>query len=144
MQKYGDPGFKNHVAIGQYLAVLAYRLSTESLLPYNATAFSEAMYQYFTDLQAVAGPALTNGSLDLDPLAEAIDQFDKSADELARLTKLAIRLNDGHLKTVINHKLRDFERGFTSQGGFPGREFYKHCKFFFRSLHFLLFVEPIF
>jgi len=137
MQRYGDPGFKNHVAIGQYLAVLAYRLSTESLLPYNATAFSEAMYQYFADLQVVAGLALTNGSLDLHPLQDAIEKFDKSADELTRLTKLAIKLNDGHLKTVINHKLRDFERGFTSQGGFPGREFYKHRRFFLQYLQYL-------
>ena len=133
MTKYGDPGFVHHVAIGQYLALLAYRLSTDTLLPYNATAFSEAMYEYFTDLQTLAGPASTNGSLNLHPLQDALDLFKTAADEVMRLGELAKKLNDGKLKTVVNHKLRDFERGFTSQGGFPGREFYKHRQFFLFS-----------
>ncbi len=34
--------------------------------------------------------------------------------------------NDTDLITVVNHKYRDFQRGFVSQGGLPGREFYRH------------------
>ena len=30
---------------------------------------------------------------------------------------------------LLNAKLRDFQRAFTSQGGLPGREFYRHVVF---------------
>jgi N-acetylated-alpha-linked acidic dipeptidase len=37
--------------------------------------------------------------------------------------------NDTALIAVVNHKARDFSRGFVSQGGLAGREYYKNLLF---------------
>src|SRR5690606_26330101 len=63
---------------------------------------------------------------DLDELDQAIHHFKKSADDVKVLEKLAIERDDEVLKNVVNHKYRDFQRGFISQGGLPNRAFYKH------------------
>ena len=48
---------------------------------------------------------------------------------LAAILNLAVSSNNTELLQVVNHKFRDFQRGFTSQGGLPDREFYQHTIF---------------
>lgn len=131
MTTFGDPGFVQHKAMGQYLSLLAYHLADDEIVPYNVNTFTQEMRQY---LEALNQTILSNGAsaeVDIAPLDEAIDIFDQAA--TAFMTALdsastSPSADAEHIDT-LNHKLRDFQRGFTSQGGLPGREFYRHVVF---------------
>lgn len=85
------------------------------------------MDSYYEELRSTveAGSA----SLDTARLRAALDGFAQSARELAAVQQQALADADSRLLSVINKKFRAFQRGFVSQGGLPGREFYKHVLF---------------
>lgn len=124
MATFGDPGFHVHASQGQYLALLAYHLSSDDVLPIDTQNYAVELRAYYDDLSEYAEEQ--GADLDLSELDEAIETFKKAADEVKTLEGLAVSLGDEVLKTVVNHKYRDFQRGFISQGGLPDREFYKH------------------
>ena len=124
MSTYGDPGFHYHAAMGQYLSLLAYHLASDEIVPYDLPVYSTALHSYYDELQETING--TNQTLDTSELSAAIAQFETSADEATSLKNQAFSSNDAALKTVINQKFRDFQRGFTSAGGLPDREFFRH------------------
>jgi len=71
----------------------------------------------------------TSDTLDISALRSAIDEFTKRTTELEALESQAMARKDPGLTTVVNHKKRDFQRGFVSQGGLPNREFYQNLIF---------------
>lgn len=87
-----DPNFANHQALSQMLALLAYRLTSDSQLPYRFDAYVPSMRQ------AVQSLARNNGTgVSLVPLSQAIDRFaavpasastDKAIDAVHRLDLL--------------------------------------------------------
>ena len=129
MTTFGDPGFLTHKAMGQYLTLLLYHLSDDPLLPTNPQAYVTEMNSYLKDLNRTLSASSLQITLDLSPLTASISTFSSRAAEAASLRDLALRTNDSALLKVVNNKLRDFSRGFTSQGGLPGREFYRHVIF---------------
>lgn len=124
MSTFGDPGFHLHASQGQYLALVAYHLANDDILPIDTQNYAVELRSYYEDLVEYAGEE--GADLDLSELDDAIKFFKKSADEAKALELQAAASDDDDLKTVINHKYRDFQRGFISQGGLPDREFYKH------------------
>ncbi|KAJ3456577.1 hypothetical protein MRS44_016600 [Fusarium solani] len=124
MATFGDPGFHVHASQGQYLALIAYHLASDEILPIDTQNYAVELRAYYDDLVEYTEGA--GADLDLSELDEAIKHFKKSADEVKALEKIAVERNDEILKKVVNHKYRDFQRGFISQGGLPNREFYKH------------------
>lgn len=124
MSTFGDVGFNTHRAMGQYLALLAYNLATRDILPLNVENYGVQMTLYMQDLQKEA--AVKNGSLDLSPLSSAIEKFNSSS---AAISALIASSPDESTISTINMKLRDFQRGFVSQGGLPNREFYRNVVF---------------
>lgn len=124
MSTWGDPGFNMHASQGQFLALLAYHMATDDVLPIDTQNYAVELRAYYDD---VAEYAEEHGAeLDLTELDEAINFFKKSADEVKALEELAVARGDETLIKVVNHKYRDFQRGFISQGGLPSREFYQH------------------
>lgn len=127
MERFGDPGFHTHKAIGQYLTLLLYHMVNDAVVPLEPSGYVSEFEKYFSELnETIAG---TNYTVDLSPLTSAIAAFSASAKEFETLRDQAIAMNDAALLTVQNHKARDFSRGFTSQGGLPTREFYQHTIF---------------
>lgn len=125
MTTYGDPGWAIHVAAGQFLGVLAMNLIDRPLLPLNvATYASELSLYYQRLLTAVEASSL---DLDLSPVNDAVAGFVKIANEFMPFAT-GLAENDPKLK-AINTRLKTFGRGFITQGGLPGREFYKHSMF---------------
>ena len=55
--------------------------------------------------------------------------FEDAARQFNAARNMAVSSNSSVLKTQLNHKARDFGRGFVSEGGLPGREFYRHLVF---------------
>jgi N-acetylated-alpha-linked acidic dipeptidase len=127
MATFGDPGFHVHAAMGQYLSLLAYNLATAELIPFNVPNYADQMDIYFNELTGVISSS--SGDLSVSELRDAIDTFRTQANEVVELSQLAVSTNDTDLLQVVNHKYRDFQRGFTSQGGLVGREFYQHTIF---------------
>lgn len=124
MATYGDPGYHYHAAMGQYLTLLAYHLANDEIIPYDLIPYTTALRTYYDDLRATINS--TSQSLDTSELQTAISHFETSANEVMALMNQAVSTNDTVLKHVVNGKFRDFQRGFTSAGGLPDREFYKH------------------
>ena len=85
------------------------------------------MESYFQELRVVIDRADQN--VDTSELKDAIATFRTQAEEAVALEMQAKQTGDAALMDVVNHKYRDFQRGFTSQGGLPGREFYQHVVF---------------
>ncbi|KAK8024174.1 N-acetylated-alpha-linked acidic dipeptidase-like protein 2 [Apiospora rasikravindrae] len=131
MTTYGDPGFVSHKSMAQYLTLLAYKMADADLIPFNVSTYSTEMNNYFADLEKTVNS--TSSVLDLSPLRAALDDFTTQASALGALQQrlLSGPAADDTLPTLkeVNQKSRDFQRGFVSQGGLPGREFYKHVVF---------------
>lgn len=124
MATFGDPGYHYHAAMGQYLTLLAYHLANDEMIPYDLPAYTTALHSYYEELLATIDS--TSETVDTQELAAAITQFETSANEAMALMDQAVSTDDAALKTVVNRKFRDFQRGFTSAGGLPDRGFYKH------------------
>jgi N-acetylated-alpha-linked acidic dipeptidase len=127
MERFGDPGFHTHKAMGQYLTLLLYHMVSDPVLPLEPAGYVPELKTYFSALNKTL--AATNYTVDLLPLSAAIDTFATRAREFEDLRAHALSTGDAALLTVQNHKARDFSRGFTSQGGLPTREFYQHTIF---------------
>ncbi|KAF1997684.1 N-acetylated-alpha-linked acidic dipeptidase-like protein 2 [Amniculicola lignicola CBS 123094] len=127
MATFGDPGFHTHKAIGQYLSLLLYHIVNDPVLPLEPATYVPELNKYLAALEEVIATA--NGTLDLSALTAAISTFETSAAQFTSLRDFAISSSNDDLITVQNHKARDFSRGFASQGGLPGREFFQHLIF---------------
>lgn len=127
MTTYGDPGFHTHVAVGQYLSLLAYHLSTDEVLPFEVRNYGKQMSIYLDELKEHV--AESDMKVDLLPIESAITIFNVAANIAASMAKLARKTENPRLADFVNARFRDFERGFVSQGGLPDREFYKHLIF---------------
>lgn len=131
MTSYGDPGFVVHKAIGQFLTLLAYHLADDPIIPFDIPNYTTQLRLYFDELNTTvtsAGPDAVD-AVDLAPLAAAIDTFDASATAIAAVAADAQLTGDAVLVARVNAKYRDFQRGFTSQGGLPDREYFRHVVF---------------
>ncbi|TEA10650.1 putative glutamate carboxypeptidase [Colletotrichum sidae] len=124
MANFGDPGFHVHAAVGQYLALLAFHLADDEVLPLDLPNYAAELGSYLEDLESYVESE--GAELDLSELSDAIAVFAARAAEVKELERLAVATDNADLVTVVNHKYRDFQRGFVSQGGLPDREFYKH------------------
>jgi N-acetylated-alpha-linked acidic dipeptidase len=124
MKEFGDPGFKVHAAIGQYLSLLALRLADDEILPFDLPNYATELRHYYKNLRTLIDDAKVE--VDTRELEAAIDTFERRANEVKALETLAKARDDKELIRVVNHKYRDFQRGFVSQGGLPGREFFRH------------------
>ncbi|PSN68829.1 N-acetylated-alpha-linked acidic dipeptidase-like protein 2 [Corynespora cassiicola Philippines] len=127
MSTFGDPGFHTHKAMGQYLTLLLYHLVSDPVLPLEPLNYAAELNTYLSELNETI--ASSNGTVDLTQLTDAISTFETYAQEFNELRDFAVSTNDTELVAVVNHKARDFSRGFTSQGGLPGREFFQNLIF---------------
>lgn len=122
MSTYADPGFAYHKAIGQYVTLLTYYMASTDILPLQPTNYGIEMTKYLTTLQTTIQTQAA--AIDLAELISAIEAFNASATAFAALSTDP----DANIAT-INAKLRDYQRGFVSNGGMPGREYFRHTVF---------------
>jgi N-acetylated-alpha-linked acidic dipeptidase len=127
MERFGDPGFHTHKAMGQYLTLLLYHMVSDPVVPLEPADYIPELTKYFVALNLTV--ASSNYTIDLSPLQASITAFSTAAAQFESLRAHAISTNNTALIAVQNHKARDFSRGFTSQGGLPTREFYQHTIF---------------
>ncbi|KAH0832602.1 hypothetical protein AYO21_06004 [Fonsecaea monophora] len=126
MTTFGDPEFLTHKAVGQHLSLLVYHLANEDIIPFDVENYGVQMTLYLDELADLVESENATSSVDLSPLEAAISAFNASAQAFTSFVQTAS--TDADVK-LANAKLRDFSRGFVSQGGLPTREFYKHVVF---------------
>jgi N-acetylated-alpha-linked acidic dipeptidase len=127
MERFGDPGFHTHKAMGQFLTLLLYHMVNDDAVPLEPKGYVSELAKYYAALNKTI--SATNYTIDLAPLTAAMSTFSSAASEFEALRSQALATKDMDLLTTQNHKARDFSRGFTSQGGLPTREFYQHTIF---------------
>ncbi|KAI2468776.1 glutamate carboxypeptidase [Annulohypoxylon bovei var. microspora] len=127
MTTFGDPGFLAHKSMAQYLTLLAYNLADQEGIQFDLPNYATQLEKYYEDLVSTINS--TSQSLDTSALQDAIGEFRTGATEVDAAEQQAVATNDSELLTLVNHKYRDFQRAFVSQGGLPNREFYKHLIF---------------
>ncbi|KAI0516764.1 N-acetylated-alpha-linked acidic dipeptidase-like protein 2 [Xylaria bambusicola] len=127
MSNFGDPGFLAHKYMTKYLTLLAYNLATAESLPLNVSNWVTQMETYYDDLLSTINS--TSNTLDISSLRSALDEFAAGSRDITALEQQAVATQDPDLTILVNHKKRDFQRGFVSQGGLPNREFYQNLIF---------------
>lgn len=128
MSTFGDVGYNTHKVMCRYLTLLAYELATREIVPLDVANYGVEMTSYLTALEGTVKAGGSNySSLDLSPIESAIQTFNKSASAIAKL--IASSSSDAQMIRLINAKLRDYQRGFVSQGGLPNRQYYKNVVF---------------
>ncbi|KFA54291.1 hypothetical protein S40293_04836 [Stachybotrys chartarum IBT 40293] len=121
MSRFGDPGFQIHTAMGQWLALIAYHVVDDVLIPWDLPNAGRVLRTLYEDLSDTITEAYPDLEMDLSPIEEAITTFDAAAEHITSVAQLALAANDAVLIDVINSKYRDFHKGFASSGGLPGR-----------------------
>ncbi|GKT41054.1 putative glutamate carboxypeptidase [Colletotrichum spaethianum] len=119
MAKFGDPGFKIHRVMGQWLTLIAYHIADDVIIPWDLPNAGRVLRTYYEDLNETLAEDYPD--LDLSPIDGAIAEFKTAAERIATIAKQALAFNDTVLIDVVNGKYRDFSRGFASAGGLPGR-----------------------
>ncbi|KZL77295.1 vacuolar protein sorting-associated protein 70 (peptidase family M28) [Colletotrichum tofieldiae] len=119
MAKFGDPGFKIHRVMGQWLTLIAYHVADDVIIPWDLPNAGRVLRTYYEDLNETLAEDYPD--LDLSPIDSAIAEFEAAAERIATVAKQALAFNDTVLIDVVNGKYRDFSRGFASAGGLPGR-----------------------
>eukprot|EP00301_Raphidiophrys_heterophryoidea_P002246 c11052_g1_i1.p1 GENE.c11052_g1_i1~~c11052_g1_i1.p1 ORF type:complete len:704 (+),score=173.11 c11052_g1_i1:37-2148(+) len=120
-----DPTFQYHKAIAQVWGLLALRLATASVLPFNHTAQADAIDQYIATVQRqLPNPA----PVSLAPLATATASYRSAAANVSQLVESLSLAHSSSEPAVasLNDRLAFTERRFLSRDGLPGRKFFKH------------------
>ncbi|KAI8245676.1 putative glutamate carboxypeptidase [Colletotrichum sp. SAR 10_99] len=121
MAEFGDPGFKIHRVMGQWLTLIAYHIADDVIIPWDLPNAGRVLRTYYEDLNETIAETYPDLDLDLSPIDDAIVEFETAAERIATVAKQALVFNDTVLIDVVNSKYRDFSRGFASAGGLPGR-----------------------
>lgn len=122
---FGDPGYRYHTLMTQLWGVLSLRLANSDALPYDFVSYAREIRKYVSALDASSH---LSAHLDLKPLYQNIDAFQKSAQSLNAAIQAA--LASGHINPaaadILNRALIQVERNWCNPNGIPGRPWFKH------------------
>nr|CAB3474391.1 unnamed protein product [Digitaria exilis] len=129
MEKFADPGFHRHVAAASIWGMVAFRLATEEILPFNYVSYAVELEAY----TKVVDNAVKGTAVSCSPLHKSIRGLRKAAvkanieiKELQR--QLSSKQQDNHSLKIrdLNDRLMQAERAFTSREGILKQEWFKH------------------
>lgn len=136
MEEYGDPTFEYHQTMVRLWGLLAYRLSSELILPMNPIDYALVMKQYVVELNSTH---LLFSQVDLKSLSSALDHLYKTSvkfDDKAKGLRdhdFQLAKKNKHKKFIkqvnrANDRLIQFERTFVKEDGLLlARPWYKHA-----------------
>lgn len=124
MSKFGDPGFRYHVAMADLWGRMALRLANADILPFKLSDYAEAVEEYLDEMKKLAG----GNRVDLGPCFEAARRWKDAAraleEEAERVLAAGARQKDK--LAAINNRLMAAERALLDKAGIAGRPWYKH------------------
>ena len=150
MHKYGDPGFKRHLAVSQMWALMTAQLLETPVIPFNVSDYAAALGQYLDTIEAKAANATNDARSTKIPtqfpriqkaiagLRKRADKFEAKALALnAQVREAEERMRDPQQRPrslenqlrEVNRKYKFFERQFLYPTGLDGRAWFKHVVF---------------
>ncbi|KAI1453375.1 Zn-dependent exopeptidase [Annulohypoxylon moriforme] len=128
VDRFGDPGFKKHLAMARLWGLLTVKLAGVPVLPFRASDYSNALKQHIKSLseKGISG-------LQLGPLEKSTSRFEVSTNAFDKNVQRA-KLGKSHQHSPdvaeISKVYMKIERSFLCpKGGLPGRPWYKHLIF---------------
>ncbi|KAL2277145.1 hypothetical protein FJTKL_00160 [Diaporthe vaccinii] len=110
MSKFGDPGFKVHTSIGQWLLLILYHIADDPLIPWDLPNAASVLSAYLAELnETIADSDFLE--LEVSPIADAIKEFTIQAENIAKVAQTAVSFNDSVVVEVVNSKYKDFFTG---------------------------------
>ncbi|KAG0539335.1 hypothetical protein BDA96_03G314200 [Sorghum bicolor] len=129
MAKFGDPGFRRHVAAASIWGMMALRLANEEILPFNYMSYAIELEEYTKTVEnEVKGTTVTCSPLynSIRTLRAAATKVNNEQKELQKQL-LSKQLNKDSLRIrQLNDRLMQTERAFTSREGIFKLEWFKH------------------
>jgi len=128
MEKFGDPGFRYHVAAARYYGLQALRLAEADLLPFDYAAYGQEIQNYLNGIPKNLVLLHQADHLDLSSAQNAARQLADAGRDLR--VKYEEAVSRGEVPPdlePINLALAKAERAFLLPDGLPGRPWYKHA-----------------
>jgi len=126
MERFGDPGYRHHVAAASLGAAVALRIANADVLPYDYAEFARTMRGY---LPAMDSAFEAHGwKLDTKALSSAIDRMETQATAFAaaRDSALARSTPSKEVLERTNAALMRVERSLTRPEGLVGRKWFRN------------------
>ena len=121
VDKFGDPGFKKHLAMARLWGVLAVKLASGGAIPFQAVEYSEVLVAYAEKLAEETGFEVRVMLDSLEMWKIAAERLDAESKQLS-----AQESRDMSAIATVNKKYMSIERGFLNEEGLPGRTWFKH------------------
>ncbi|CAO2584404.1 Aminopeptidase NAALADL1 [Lemmus lemmus] len=127
VEKFLDPDFSSHQAVGRTAGSVLLRLSDSLILPLNVSDYSETLSSFLKAAQTDLGTLLVQHSISLDPLVTAVKEFETAAAALVRRISALQNSNPDPLQVrMVNDQLMLLERAFLNPRAFPEKPYYSH------------------
>ncbi len=126
--RFGDPGFRYHLALVQFLGLATLRLAGADVVPLDYEPYAHRIGDFAADAERLwierpAGDAAVNAMV---PVREAASELRSAASRFNARRQAALEggNDDGFAK--LNRQLLSVERAFLDPDGLPGRPWYRH------------------
>jgi N-acetylated-alpha-linked acidic dipeptidase len=123
--RFGDPGFRYHVALVQLWGLAALRLACADTLPFDPVTSAERIGSYLREIEQRSS-ASAGTRRRLGDVRAASEELAKAASALNQARDRALERDDRAMLRLVNQRLLRFERGFIDPQGLPGRPWYRH------------------
>ncbi|TCD69209.1 hypothetical protein EIP91_008312 [Steccherinum ochraceum] len=131
MEKYGDPTFERHVAVGKNLGLIALRLADSIILPLNTTQYALELDDYLDFVEALTLAPYSKLRKSIHKLQRASAKLDeekvKAEQELRELLNKVHRKSHGCNKSILRRVIRWIKHVVGSRG-LPIRKLIKAAK----------------
>jgi len=126
MQRFGDPGYRHHVAASQLGAAVVLRLANADVLPYDYAEYAQTMRGYLPALDSAFQER--GWKLDTGVLSAAIDRMEAQAKTFASARDAALAGQAPPKKVLerTNAALMRVERALTRPEGLVGRSWFRN------------------
>ncbi|KAL0337099.1 UNVERIFIED_CONTAM: putative glutamate carboxypeptidase AMP1 [Sesamum calycinum] len=127
MVNFGDPSFQRHVTVAGIWGLIALHLADDPILPFNYLSYATELQEYKNVLTTLLG------TISLDPIAAAIQEFIAAANETeeeAKKLRVDQNVDESTVlrRRMLNDRLMLTERGFLDSEGLRGRQWFKHLE----------------
>jgi N-acetylated-alpha-linked acidic dipeptidase len=126
MRRFGDPGYRHHVAVSQLGAAVVLRLANADVLPYDYVEYANTMRGYLPALDSAFQER--GWKLDTGALSAAIDRMEARAEAFAAARDAALAGSAPPKKVLerTNAALMRVERALTRPEGLVGRSWFRN------------------
>ena len=130
MKSMVDPDFGIHTTAGRFIALLAYHLADDALIPFDMDTYARNINYWIRELvgetMGMPDSGTVQRKIKMSELAAAGRRLRQIATDFTDRTSELSFLDDAARVQKANRVMKDVQRLFVRQEGLPGRQFYKN------------------